>query len=212
MTPLYSALAAAAIFALSPAGHAQTPPGEGPAETAPSTAAPTPDTAAAPAAATAPSGSIRIPAGMAVEMEFVEAVGSATSHPGDTFALRLAAPIVIDGRVIVPAGAPGGGEVIDAQASRFGGQQGKLVISGRFLDVNGQRVRIRGMTITGAGRSNVGMVAGLAWVPYAGLGSIFIHGREIEIPAGALASAKLAVDVDVPETSLAPPTPPASAE
>jgi hypothetical protein len=132
-----------------------------------------------------------------VEVELTEALSSRTSQIGDRFALRLAAPILIDGREIVPAGAPGAGEVIDADSSGFGGRQGKLIISGRYLEIGGQRVRIRGMQITGVGRDRSTGAIALSTIPYAGLGAIFIHGGEIELPVGASGVARTATDVEV---------------
>jgi len=139
----------------------------------------------APAAAT----SVRIPAGTSVQVELTEALSSQTSQQGQLFGLRLAEPIIIDGREIVAAGALGGGEVIDAHPRAFGGRQGRLILSGRFVEIGGQRVRIRGMQMTAAGsdRANASLWAGG-----------FVQGGAVEIPAGARATAILAVDVDLP--------------
>ncbi len=59
------------------------------------------------------------------------------------------------GETIAPAGAVGGGEVVDAGPSDFSGRAGKLVVSARYLDLNGERVRIRGMTIAVSGLNRV---------------------------------------------------------
>jgi hypothetical protein len=139
----------------------------------------------APAAAT----SIRIPAGTIVQVELTEALSSQTSQQGQLFGLRLAEPILVDGREIVAAGALGGGEVIDAHPRAFGGRQGRLILSGRFVEIGGQRVRVRGMQMTAAGsdRANASLWAGG-----------FVQGGAVEIPIGARGTAILAADVDVP--------------
>lgn len=161
-----------------------------------------PETQPAPSDTAAPSTSIRIPAGTVVEVELTEALSSVTSQREQMFGLRLAEPIAVDGRVVVPAGANGGGEVIDAHASAFGGREGRLIISGRYLEIAGQRTRIRGMQITAAGAR--GTAERIMMIPYANVAAIFIHGGEVEIPAGARGMARLAVDVDVPLDLAAP--------
>jgi hypothetical protein len=152
---------------------------------------------------------IRIPAGTVVEVELTEALSSRTSQQQQLFGLRLVAPILVDGREVVPAGAAGGGEVIDAHASAFGGRQGRLIISGRFVEINGERQRIRGMQIMTAGEQRTNTALAVSMIPYAGVAGIFIQGGEVDIPVGARGTARLAADVDVPLTPSE--TPPATA-
>jgi hypothetical protein len=139
---------------------------------------------------------VHIPAGTVVEVELAEAVSSRTNHPGDLFALRLRAPIVSHGQVVAPAGTLGGGEVIDAVASSFGGRQGRLILSARYLELGGQRVRIRGMQLAAAGeeRVNAALAVGIAIGPL----GMFVQGGEIDIPVGAHGTARLAADLDLP--------------
>jgi hypothetical protein len=164
--------------------------------------------AAAAVEASAPA-TFRIPAGTAVQVEITEALSSESSLPRQVFNLRLAEPIVLtDGRVLVPAGVIGGGEVVDAHPSAFGGRQGRLILSGRFLEIGGQRVRIRSMqlNVAGADRSGAAMTAAIV----VGVPAFLIQGNEVHIPVGTRATARLAVDVDVPVESLSPPAAPAS--
>jgi hypothetical protein len=161
---------------------------------------------AAPAASSAPAEAptapaptaSRLPAGTEVQVELAEDIGSATSHVGDRFALRLAEPIVLDGKSVVPAGAPGQGEVIDAARAGMAGKQGKLIISARYLDLAGRHVRIHGMTLLAAGKSRVDLAQGVLLLPYVGVTSALIRGGEITIPAGTRATVKLAEDVELP--------------
>lgn len=146
----------------------------------------------------------RIPAGTEVQVELTGSVSSATSHVGDKFALRLAEPIVMNGKRVVPAGAIGEGEVIDAARAGMAGRQGKLIVSARYLDLSGRRVRIRGMTFLASGKSHVDLATGVLLLPYVGVTAMLIEGGEIAIPAGTRATAKLAEDVEPPPNS---PTP-----
>jgi hypothetical protein len=177
-----------------------------------------PSAAAAPQAEAiaAPATTIRIPAGTVVIVELAEALSSRTAQQEQLFGLRLAQPLIIDGREVAPAGALGGGEVIDAAHSAFGGRQGRLTISGRFVEIGGQRVRIRGMQLIAAGEDRAEQALGVSMVPVVGMAAIFMHGGEVEIPAGARAGARIAVDVDIPigalPTASAPEAPEASPE
>lgn len=138
---------------------------------------------------------IRVPAGTVVELEFIDALSSKTSTTGQTFGLKLSQPVVIDGQSIIPAGAIGGGEVIDASRSGMGGRSGKLIVSGRFLEVQGQRVRIRGLqsVLAGQDRSRTAVNTVIVF----GVLGTFIQGGDVEISAGTSARAQLAVDLVV---------------
>lgn len=155
--------------------------------------------AAAETPAVAAPGSIRIPAGTVVQVEFVEAISSNGSRQGDMFAIRLVEPITLGDRVAVPAGAMGAGEIIDAEGARGGGQEGTLVASGRYLEINGERVRLRGMQVLRAGGNRTASAIGMSMIPvYGFVGPWIRRGGDIEVPVGTRTTATLAVDVDVP--------------
>ncbi len=144
---------------------------------------------------------LRAPAGTPLEIELVEALSSDSASIGQRFAIRLAEPITVDGVTLVPAGAQGEGEVIDAAGAGISGRQGKLIVAARHLDLGGRQVRIRGMTLMGAGSSRVGLATGIALTPYAGPVALLIRGGEIEMPAGLRATARLAEDLTLPPVS-----------
>jgi len=83
------------------------------------------------------------------------------------------------------------------------GSQGKLIISARYLELNGRQVRIRGMTM-GAGKSHVDLATGVSLV--SPLASILIRGGVKEFPEGTHATVKLAEDVDLPVPTQTPQT------
>jgi hypothetical protein len=158
-----------------------------------------------PPISTAPA-TLRLPAGSQIEVELVDALSSRVNKLGDKFTIRLAQPISSQGADVVAAGATGQGEVIDAARAGMGGKQGKLIISARFMDLNGRRVRVRGMTFMAAGKSRVDLATGVLLVPYAGVAAVFIQGGEIEMPAGARATVRLAEDLELPVSATPPST------
>ncbi|HEY1752507.1 MAG TPA: hypothetical protein VGG29_14710 [Caulobacteraceae bacterium] len=153
-----------------------------------------------------------MPARTEIQLELIDAVGSKTQHTGDVFAFRLAQPIAVDGAVVVPAGATGEGEVIDAAPAGMGGRAGKLVLAARYLTVGGVRLPLQSFKVgSGAGKAyaNESLVAGEvvgALVPGGAFVSLLITGGNVVYPAGLLATAKLATAVTLP------PVPPAPAQ
>ncbi|MBK6702812.1 MAG: hypothetical protein IPG56_02865 [Caulobacteraceae bacterium] len=176
--------AVAALLSASSFAFAQTP------ETVPPTE---PAAAPAPAAQT-----IRIPAGTVVQLEITEALSSRSSQQQQLFGLRLAEPIIVDGRELAQ------GVGVD-RTVRLGGRQGRLIISGRFIEINAQRARIRGMQITRAGEDRGNTALAVSMIPYAGVAGIFIQGGEVDIPIGARGTARLAEDFEFPIATTAGP-------
>lgn len=65
---------------------------------------------------------VTIPEGTIISVSLGETLGSKTSHAGDKFTGTVAAPVEVDGKVVVPAGAEVSGTVTDAKAAgRFKG-------------------------------------------------------------------------------------------
>ena len=130
-----------------------------------------------------------IPALTPVRIELVEALSSRTSVTGETFAISLAYPVVIDGREVIPAGAKGRGEIIHAKKTGVG-VGGELVLAARHLSLGDRKLRLRSMQLNGAGRDQQGLAFAVGVA--VGLPGMFIRGKHIDIPAGAFADAKTA--------------------
>jgi hypothetical protein len=130
-----------------------------------------------------------IPALTPVRIEFAEALSSRTSVTGETFAISLAYPVVIDAREVIPAGTKGRGEIIHAKKTGAG-VGGELVLAARYLNLGDRRLRLRSMQLNGAGRDQQGLAFAVGVA--VGLPAMFIRGKHIDIPAGAFADAKTA--------------------
>lgn len=146
-----------------------------------------------------------VAAGTPVELEIVEAISSRSRIRGDRFALRLRAPVMADHVTAIPAGTPGVGEIVHAERSRGGGKPGELLLAARYLELNGIQIPLRAMKLGGQGKDRSGTAIGVAVAigPFAQ----FIRGREIEIPPGTVAGAKLAVELSVPPARNEAPLP-----
>lgn len=142
-----------------------------------------------------------LPADATVELELVEAISSKTRKRGERFALRLRAPLVIDGVVALPAGIPGIGEIIHADRARGGGKPGELLLAARYLEYAGMHIPLRGFRVGANGKdhSKAALATAVALGPFAQ----FIHGGEVEIPAATTAQARLAADIVLPREPMA---------
>lgn len=170
--------------------------------------------AAAPAVAPAPDPKpcCMVLAGTPVEIEISESVTSRTAHSGDSYELRLARDLVMDGVVVVAAGAPGRGEVIDAGAGGIGGRPGKLILAARSIKAGDTRLPLRSFHMSGSGRDDskaVGLV-----IATVGVVGFALRGGDIAFPSGTRASAKVAADTFIlsssqPHPSAADGPPPA---
>ena len=145
-----------------------------------------------PAAATvvAPPPCCVVPAGTEIELEIAEPVDSATRKRGDKFAIALHMPVYAGQTLLLPAGTSGVGEVVEAQPSGGGGKPGELILAARYLEVGDRRIPLRAMKISsvGADKSQKAMALSMA----VGMFAQLVHGGEVQIPKGALATAKLA--------------------
>jgi hypothetical protein len=163
----------------------------------------------APIVGAAPSASssavaMTVPVGTIIEVQIVDTMSSKIAKQGETFALRLAKPIQVGGQILIPAGALGAGEVIDSQKGGFGGAAGKLVLSARYIEVNGARMPIRAMRIGVAGDDYVKTAITIGFI--SPISSLFVTGGNVEVPAGTVAGAKVAADFVVPPASPSVPT------
>ncbi|HVY34338.1 MAG TPA: hypothetical protein VG960_07930, partial [Caulobacteraceae bacterium] len=158
--------------------------------------------AAAPALAAKPRPAApccRVPAGAVVQVELAQEVGTRTQKAGDTFALRLAAPLIVNGRVVLPAGAPGVGQVVQASGPGMGGKAAKLVLAADYLVKGGRRIPLEGLRLAAQGKGNVeaAEVIGISGIVLGPIGFVgmAVRGGNVDFPQGTKAMAKLTDDV-----------------
>ena len=141
----------------------------------------------------------RVPSGAKVRITLSEDVGTKTQRTGDTFRFALAAPVIVGARVVLRAGAPGVGEVIEASKPGFGGKAAKLVLAADYLEVKGRHIPLQGLQLAAAGKGNVGAAtaigaAGIVLGPV-GLVGMAVQGGNVAFPAGTKAEASIAESV-----------------
>ncbi|MFT4028045.1 MAG: hypothetical protein QM676_14800 [Novosphingobium sp.] len=150
----------------------------------------------------------KIPAHTSIELSIEQDVGSKLSKSGQTFPIRLAKPIVIDGKEMVAVGAGGQGEVVHAKKGGGSGAPGELILAARYLEVGNRRLPLRSLRLSGIGKDNIAAVDGLAVasaaspVPVALIG-FMITGGEKTVAKGSLATAKTAAEFSLDGASAA---------
>ncbi|WP_343519053.1 hypothetical protein [Sphingomonas sp.] len=174
-----------------------------------------PAAAGTPARADAAAGAVRIAASTIVDIEITEALSSKTAVPGQRFAIRLVQPIAAGGGgTLLPAGARGEGEIIHARKAGFAGKAGELILAARFLRCGTVDVPLGRFKFAAAGddRSksaaavNSAAAGASVFTPIAGVGTVvafLIKGGQMEVPAGARATAQVKADVELSEDAVA---------
>jgi hypothetical protein len=143
-----------------------------------------------------------------VSVELTDEISTAVQKAGDKVVLRLSAPLIVDGRIVLRAGTRGLGEVIESSRPGLGGKPAVMVLAARYLSRPHGRVRLEGLQLASAGRDNsrVAKIVGLAGyistpLGYAGLA---VKGDDVFFDKGTTASAKVANDVFLPSLGPAP--------
>lgn len=162
-----------------------------------------PPAAAAPAPGdpAACDGCLTVPALTPVRIQLLKTLGSATSNTGDLFPIRLAAPIMIDGKEAVPAGVTGLGEVVHAKKNGGAGAAGELVLAARYLEVGGKRLRLRSLRTEQSGQSRID-TASIASATVLGVFGFLIKGGKLTIAEGSIVQAKTAEPFTIAPSSI----------
>ena len=158
--------------------------------------------ASAPRAAPGRHACCHVAAGTVVEVELVDEVSSAHDKRGDTFALRLAQPLIVGGMVVLRRGAPGVGEVIESTRPGIGGKPAKMVLAARFLRSRRGPVQLNALQLARPGHDNstTSQILGLGGIAFTPLGfaGIALPGGKVVFQPGTVATAKIASDITLP--------------
>ncbi len=143
-----------------------------------------------------------VPAGTVIEVALSRPLTTRQAKAGESFPLHLAAPLIVDGQIVLRAGTPGAGEVIESARPGLGGKGAKMVLDARYLIVHRRRIAIDGLQLAAAGHDNstAAQVVGLGGLGFAPLGfvGLAIQGGDVAFPENAKAQASIAEDVILP--------------
>lgn len=125
----------------------------------------------------------------------VSEVTTKTHQAGHRFKLRVDKPVSVDGVMIIPIGATGWGEVLEAEKSGNAGKSGKLSAKLLYVDIGGVQVPISGSNdakgASGSGEMALGILA-------LGPLGLFAKGNNAKIKAGELMTGFVEQDTALP--------------
>lgn len=166
--------------------------------------------AAEPAVTALPEGGFMLPAGTRLMVRTVDAIGSGTHSTGARFEVKLSAAISAGNTVVVPAGAPVFGRVVEAVRAGRLARRPKLVIELSDLSINGQLVPIvtnqagaeggpQGTVARVGAGALIGAAAGdaAAGAAVGGAVALLSPGNQIVVPPGTLVEFRLTQPVTV---------------
>lgn len=131
--------------------------------------------------------SLKLPGGTTIVLRTLQAITPATAKAGDSVPLEVASDVVVDGTVVVRAGAAAKGEVVSSQKRGMVGKPDRIEIRVQSVAaVDGSTVPV-GATKSAAGKDKTTMTVVLAILICLPL--IFMKGGEASIPAGAAVNA-----------------------
>jgi hypothetical protein len=123
-----------------------------------------------------------LPARTPIRLTLTNPVGSKTAIPGEQFPLTVSEDIKIEGTIVIPQGTPAIGEVIHAQKAKGFGKAGELLLTIRYIDLNGMKIKMRAFQpLQGNNKSSTAMA--VSSIPYVGVFAGFVQGDDIQMPA-----------------------------
>jgi hypothetical protein len=132
-----------------------------------------------------------------VELEILTPASSKTSKQGEQIRIRVIERVLVDGKVVIPAGTEGYAEVIQVSHGAFGGKGGELVIGAPYLLVGQQRIGLKRFRYgPSAGRDNTGQAMLISAVA-GGVFGLMVGGGNIDVTSGARANAVVTTDTIV---------------
>ena len=149
-------------------------------------------TGPAPAAAAVSTGALMLGAGTPITLAVSQEVNSSTHRAGDTFPLTVLNDVSIGNTVVIPRGTPAVGEITWRTGKGAFGKSGKMELSLRYVELNGQRIPVTGdFRQEGEGNTIATGVAIIAVGVFAG----FVTGKRARLPVGRELMSQLAQPV-----------------
>ncbi len=122
-------------------------------------------------------------------------LGSKLSASGEAFPITVTEPVMFEGEEVIPVGTQGMGEVVHAKKAGGSGSGGELILTASFVELNDQRIPLRSMKLglTGKDQTDLALATGI----FAGPVGFLVRGKNVNVPAGTFAGAKLAQETQI---------------
>lgn len=142
-------------------------------------------------------------AGVEVPLRMEEGLDSndKTVREGNRFRMSVANDVMLGRNVVIPAGSPATGEIIDLRHKGMWGKSGRIVARVLNVRVGDRLIRLTGNFDDKGVTGTAGVVGAIVFVPIAGF---FLTGTSAKIPAGAGVKAFLDEDLTIAVPQPAP--------
>jgi len=131
---------------------------------------------------------ITVPGGTPITVTLVDKVSSGSAKIGDTFGIRVATDVVVDGYVVIAKDAGGQGEVLAVDKAGSHGHPGSLGVQIDWAyAVSGEKVRLSSQRKTDEGENKTGVSSTMTILSWALLGPVglfahnWVKGHEMEL-------------------------------
>lgn len=144
-------------------------------------------TQAADAAQPPPPASLKIPAGVRVELEMAHTIDSQTTRAGDALSLRVVNPVMVEGVTVIAVGATATAKVLRAERNGHFGRAGRITWELREVTaVDGTRVPLSavGHVVGDSKGAKVAAIMALSVLSPLALGAGFKRGENAVVPEG----------------------------
>jgi hypothetical protein len=144
---------------------------------------------------------IVLPKGTMVRLMVTKEVNSRDNKPGDRFSLRVDEDVQVQGITIIPVGAKGWGELIDAAGTGGAGKSGKISARLLYVEAKGQRIDLEGQRqATGSGGTGNVVAGVLAF----GVFGLFMKGNNASLKAGEILNGYTVTDANFERANVKP--------
>lgn len=123
-----------------------------------------------------------LPAGTPVRLTTVGPLDSRRVIQGQRLPLRIEEDVVVGSRVIIPRGTAAVGEVEAVSGKGMFGKAGKLVLAPVFVELDGRRVMLMGVTQQSGKDATAGAAVASVLTPL----GLIITGKSATVPAGSV--------------------------
>jgi len=143
----------------------------------------TPPAAETVAATPAPTPKLLLPKGTMVRLMVTKEVNSRDNKPGDRFVLRVDEAVQVHGVTVIPIGAKGWGELMEAKKTGGIGKSGKINARLLFVEANGQHIDLDGERQSSGSGGTGNVVAGV--IAFGAFG-LLMKGSNATLKAGEI--------------------------
>ena len=138
-----------------------------------------------------------------VRLMVLKEVNSRDNHPGDRFVLRVDEDVVVHGVTVIPTGAKGWGELLQAEGTGGVGKSGRISAKLLYVEANGRKIDLDGARQT-SGTSGTGQVVA-SFLAFGPLG-LLAKGNNASLKAGEILNGYTLADAEF-DPAPAPPSP-----